>query len=443
MRVLLVTHGFPPDGIAGVERYTEGLAKELAVAGDKVGVTTAARRPGRCELLPEERRDGVTIYRLTRPNIVPERFLRHSRALERHFAKVLEEFGPDVVHVNHLIGLSPHFLEQAHAQGSALVLSLWDYYFVCSRYQLTKTSGAPCFGPRGGRECARTCFAKEGAAAAARWKARTDYFALLLRAAERVISPSAYVAAYFAPLLHEPERMRVLPLGLPGSLPPAKRARRRSGQAALELAVIGYVFANKGAHVVVDALERAALPQARLTLHGKVADAKYAKALERRAADIPNLELVVAGPYERESLPNLLADIDCVLVPSQWPETFAFVAREALALGLPVIAARVGALPEAIVEGENGFTFRHDDPAELGALLRRLDEDRALLARLRAGARRSRPLSPAAHAAAVRATYAEAIAEFAGDGAMGEIDRRKLHRLEGRLVELGFGGHAR
>jgi glycosyltransferase involved in cell wall biosynthesis len=443
VRVLLVSHGFPPDGIAGVERYAEGLAHELALAGDTVAVATARPGRGNCELVREKARDAVPVYRLTRPKIPAERLLRHSRALERDFATVLDEFAPDVVHVNHLIGLSPRFLEQAHARGSAVVLSLWDYYFVCSRYQLTKTSGAPCSGPRGGRECARTCFATEGAVAASRWKARTDYFATLLQTAERVISPSAHVAAYFRPLLLDPDRLRLLPLGLPGSLPAAARARRTSRRAPLELAVLGYVFPNKGAHVVVAALERAALPAARLTLHGKVVDAAYATALERQAEAIPNVDLVVAGPYEREALPKLLEDADCVIVPSRWPETFAFVAREALAVGLPVIAARIGALPEAIVEGENGLTFGHDDPVELAALLRRLDEDRALLSRLRAGARRTSPLSAAAHAEAVRGTYAEAIEEFAQDGAMRDRDRRELHRLERRLVELGFGGRRR
>jgi glycosyltransferase involved in cell wall biosynthesis len=249
------------------------------------------------------------------------------------------------------------------------------------------------------------------------------------------------VAAHFQPLLRDPARMRLLPLGLPGVLPPPTRRRRSSRRTPLELAVIGYVFPNKGAHVVLDALERASLPAARLTLHGKIAEAAYADALERRSVGSQGVELVLGGPYEREALPNLLGNADCVIVPSQWPETFGFVAREALALGVPVLAARIGALPEAIVEGGNGFTFRHDGPDELAALLRRLDGDRTLLARLRSGAARTPQVSPAAHAGAVRATYEEAVAERAADGALRERDRRQLLRLERRLVELGFGGH--
>jgi hypothetical protein len=43
MRVLLVSHRYPPDAVAGVERCTQMLAGELALRGDKVSIPT--RRP--------------------------------------------------------------------------------------------------------------------------------------------------------------------------------------------------------------------------------------------------------------------------------------------------------------------------------------------------------------------------------------------------------------
>ena len=440
MRVLLVSHAFPPDGIAGVERYTEGLAGELAAAGDAVSVATGVRGD-LCELR-RERGDRATVYRITRPRTAHGRFLEHSRAMDRLFESVLEEADPDVVHVNHLIGLSPRFIEAAHRHGAAVVLSLWDHYFVCTRYQLVTTSGLNCAGPRAGLECARTCFADEGTAAPQRWTARTAYFHLLLQTAERLLFPSRYVASYFAPYVRDPARVRLLPLGLPGPLPPrVERAfARRSDAEPLRVAVLGLVFANKGAHVVLEALELAALKRARLSIHGRIVEPKYAEALEQHASAIPGLEFALRGAYGRDQLPILLEDADCVVVPSQWPETFAFVAREALALGVPVLAARMGALPEAIAEGRNGFTFAHDDPADLARLLRRLDADRNLLRRLAAGARDRAPVAPSAHAGSVQSVYREAIEDFARGGATTEADRRDLAGLEQRLSELGFNG---
>jgi glycosyltransferase involved in cell wall biosynthesis len=438
MRVLLVSHGFPPEGIAGVERYTEGLAHELVAAGDEVSVATGASGE-RCELV-RGRSDGAAVYRLTRPKFPREHFLRHACELERLFAEVLEETAPEVVHVNHVMGLSPRFLELAHRAGAAVVLSLWDYYFVCSRHQLTKRSGEACAGPDGGRACASTCFAAEGHAAAARWTARTAYFALLLRTAERLVCPSRYVASYFERFVENEQRLRLLPLGLPRPLQTARGSDDADDDAPLHVVVLGQVFENKGAHVVLEALELAALGSARLSVHGRVVEPAYAEALERRAVEIPGVELTLGGPYETEDLAQRLRGVDCVVVPSQWPETFAFVAREALAHRIPVLAARIGGLPEAIDEGANGFTFRHDRPGELAAILRRLDGDRGLLRRLSSGAARRPPLAPSEHARAVRAVYREAVDDFARGGATTAADREELDRLERRLVRLGFDG---
>ncbi len=66
-------------------------------------------------------------------------------------------------------------------------------------------------------------------------------------------------------------------------------------------------------------------------------------------------------------------------MPSIVPETFSIVAREAFACGLPVIASNIGALPEAIRDGEDGWLFEPGDANQLAELLSRFDRDRDLL----------------------------------------------------------------
>ncbi|HVS62050.1 MAG TPA: glycosyltransferase [Thermoanaerobaculia bacterium] len=62
---------------------------------------------------------------------------------------------------------------------------------------------------------------------------------------------------------------------------------------------------------------------------------------------------------------------------------------EALACGIPVVSTRVAGIPEVVREGENGLLVPERDPAALADAIQRLIEDRALHARLRAGARAS------------------------------------------------------
>ena len=71
---------------------------------------------------------------------------------------------------------------------------------------------------------------------------------------------------------------------------------------------------------------------------------------------------------------RLLAESFAALMPGAWPEPFGLVAIEALACGTPILARRVGALPEIIRDGIDGFFG--DDPMHLAFLaegLPRLD----------------------------------------------------------------------
>src|SRR6476620_10323945 len=101
LRVILVSHRYPPDAVAGVERYTEALAAALAERGDAVSVVT--RRPGGGPLpviLREPGPRGVNVYRFAGGNADRANVFggQHHVRLERLFETVLAEAAPDVVH---------------------------------------------------------------------------------------------------------------------------------------------------------------------------------------------------------------------------------------------------------------------------------------------------------------------------------------------------------
>jgi glycosyltransferase involved in cell wall biosynthesis len=168
---------------------------------------------------------------------------------------------------------------------------------------------------------------------------------------------------------------------------------------------------------------------------------RYVDGLRREAAGIPGLRLEVHGAYEPHEFPGLLADTDCVIVPSLVPETGGLVPREALALGIPVLVSRLGALPELVTEGQNGFTFDPHHPEELAARLRRIASDEGLLTRLRDGARRTPVVTTARHAAAVRGVYEEALEEVrSGRGRGPDVPERvSLHETLARVVSRTRG----
>ena len=73
------------------------------------------------------------------------------------------------------------------------------------------------------------------------------------------------------------------------------------------------------------------------------------------------------GPVAGHRKLRLLAQARCVLVPSKVRETSSLVAMEAIAAGTPVIAYRVGALPDIVEDGRTGFVV--DDVEAMAAAI--------------------------------------------------------------------------
>ena len=101
-------------------------------------------------------------------------------------------------------------------------------------------------------------------------------------------------------------------------------------------------------------------------------DEKYIRSL-MRAAD-PRVRFL--GAVDAEKMHKLYCDADCIVVPSMWYETYNFVLREAGACGAVTVAADIGAMPEAIDDGKNGFLFEVGSVESLhDALLKALNFD--------------------------------------------------------------------
>ncbi len=127
----------------------------------------------------------------------------------------------------------------------------------------------------------------------------------------------------------------------------------RSGEA---LCFVGRVDPEKG---IVDAIEVALQSGRPLRIAAKVGnlerqrayhEAVFLPALERAGSSVEYL-----GELEPRERDLLFAESYGTLMPGAWPEPFGLVSIESLACGTPVIARRVGGLPEIIRDGVDGF----------------------------------------------------------------------------------------
>ena len=102
-------------------------------------------------------------------------------------------------------------------------------------------------------------------------------------------------------------------------------------------------------------------------------ESAFRPALEAAGSDVEFL-----GELEQADRDRLFAESYASLMPGSWPEPFGLVAIEAMACGTPVIARRIGALPEIIRDGVDGFFG--DDEAQMAFKIAGVDGlDRAAI----------------------------------------------------------------
>jgi len=165
------------------------------------------------------------------------------------------------------------------------------------------------------------------------------------------------------------------------------------------LLCVAAVTPDKGHDVLLDALATAAdLPWRCACVGSLDRDPAFADGVRRRARDGGLGERVrFAGPRTGPELDRAYAAADLLVLASH-AETYGMVLTEALARGVPVVAADVGGVTEALGHAEDGtrpgLLVPPGDPAALGAALRAWLGDAELRGRLRRAARERRASLP-------------------------------------------------
>jgi glycosyltransferase involved in cell wall biosynthesis len=162
----------------------------------------------------------------------------------------------------------------------------------------------------------------------------------------------------------------------------------------LRIVFMGRVIPDKGADVLIRAAallgDGRGAPDAEVVVIGRPGFAPDAPLSDyeielRRLAAASAIPITFDGFTTRTDLPARLREADVFVVPSRWPDPAPLTVGEALASGLPVVASRIGGIPELV--GDAGVLVAPDDPPALAAALRALLADADRRAALSAAAR--------------------------------------------------------
>ncbi len=423
MKILFITHFFPPGHTGGTETLTVGLARALIAQGHTVQVLCAEgwdTAPSAAITVSDDTFQGVPVRRLHFNWKRAADVFRHTYnnpQVEAYLDAWLAQDRPDIVHITSCYSLSASVITAAKRAGLPVVLTATDFWFLCNRNTLLHSDGQLCSGPESAWKCARCNLADtkvfrwsnallpEAALAPALlrlgkiplitrqrgvrgmhgdWE---DRFAFL-RAALAQVDVIVTASRLFQNLLIEygvpADRIRFSPYGFDTAWAQASPGRPAPG--TLRLGFIGQMVALKGPDILIRAV-KALGPDAPVTLklYGSLDKAPaYGQSLLALAAADPRISF--PGLFPHDAIGAVLAEIDALVVPSTWYD-FPLIIPSAFATRTPVIATDMPGMNE-LVRGEvDGLLFERGSSDALACQLQRLLADPDLLPALRAGIR--------------------------------------------------------
>jgi glycosyltransferase involved in cell wall biosynthesis len=256
-------------------------------------------------------------------------------------AGAIRDLGANVVHVHNMLPLvGPRGLEAARAAGAAVVLHLHNARLFCA-IGVASRDGGPCFRCHGRLTLPGLVLNCRGSLpeAVVYAAALARHQPAVFRAVDRFVAPSAYAVGQLALLGVPADRLEAVPHYLPADAF-AERSRAADGSYAL---MASRLSVEKGIDTAIEAAARSGVA---LRVAGE-GPAAHDLAEQVRRLNAP-VELL--GRVGRDELGNLLAGAGAVLMPSRYHEFSPYAALEAMAAGVPVVASRLGGLPELVGE---------------------------------------------------------------------------------------------
>lgn len=386
MRVLMVSSLWPPEVLGGAEQYAAALTGRLRGAGHEVGVVTVGV-PGPDVVAQVPARPYPMQTFASQPPIQRARF--HATDVvrtdtRRVLADAFAAFRPDVVHSHVVQGMGSSAMTEPGARGIPHVHTLHDYWLLCQRNSMVQRDGTPCV-----TRC-RSCRAISG----------IREFQIRRRPPDVVIAVSEAVARpHLAALAWMRGRTRVI--YNPVADPPTAVGHRHDAR-EVTFGFLGRLGADKGIGSLLAAFARTqagARPGDR-TPRLVVAGRGPEEAAVRAA---PGVEF--RGWVSASDKDALLAELDCLVVPSEWPDPAPLVVNEARSRGIAVIGSTAGGISELIAPENEELLVAPGDVAGLAGAMARVVADPARYRPPPAAL----PLDWRGHLDAVEAAYGDAV----------------------------------
>ena len=358
-RILHLSMLYPPHIMGGAEMSVSMLSEALVAEGHQVAAACITPTGWK-----EELRRGVKVYRMPHEtDFWPEEWPQHSvlergvrrfkqqfnHRIESHFLRVIDDFRPDIVHTHSLLDVSTRVWLAARSRNLPIVHTLRDFDLACGNAAMFK-DGKRC--ERRHLKCRAFTFMK--ARHQREVNAVVGVGAGILQA-HLDLGYFAHVPAHLRRVIWNPAQVDGVG---PGYVKPSLEGR------PLTFGYLGRINIEKGVGTLLDACRKLPGTGWRIVVAGK--EASEQGSLKPMAEGLP---VEFAGFVAAR---ELFDQIDVLIVPSIWAEPLPRTILESYAVGVPVIGADSGGIPDLIGPTNRDWLFPPGDSGALAAIMNRV-----------------------------------------------------------------------
>ena len=379
MRILYVVHQFFPKYYTGTERLVLNLSKQMQRMGHSVKVLTYGitetegfRQEGDF-LIKDYEFQGVPVISI-RHKIIPQdvSFTIFDPKMEKILGTIFSNEKFDIIHVCHSMRVGS-IIRVAKHRNIPIVLTLTDFWLMCPRGIAVTQKGELCYDPEDGMKCVRECYGNL-------WKdkliQRFNETNELFQVVDCVVCATNFLKQIYE-INNFSSNIKLIRFGK-DYRNVRHNIREYSENSEITLGFLSTLLPHKGAHVLLEAYNKANKGDIRLKIYGDYfGEIEYYNRLKKLAKE--NKKIEFCGKYKYEEIPDILDELDMIVVPSIWWENSPLILLRALAHNVPAIVSNLGGMTEVIKDGENGFAFEAGNSKSLAEVLRKIGENPSIL----------------------------------------------------------------
>lgn len=361
-RIVYVNVLYPPQDLGGATVIVKNHINILNTTYDsefEVAVVTMNITSRTPYAITEYEHEGIHVTCIGVPAGIDLDWRYRDAGVHELFRRYIELQQPDLIHFHCVQYLTASMLEAAQECKIPYFVTLHDAWWLCDRQFMINSYGRDCE-----QVCVDPLICSGCVEDSDRSMARRSYLVRQLEKANLLLAVSSYQQQ-----LYKHNGFDNIVVNCNGILKTSEM-KRKQHDGKLQVGYIGGVCVHKGYYFLKEVVKNIDLEQSEIIV---VDFGLQSGEVRRKTWGSTPVRFIPKLPFA--DMPSFYSNLDVLIVPSLWRESFGLVVREAIVNSVWVVASEAGGLAEDIREGIDGHIFSKGSKEKLAAILKEIDSN--------------------------------------------------------------------